>query len=105
MSENNLKKQSKSRCERASLREKICRSLDLSPDAIGNDAVIEIRGQNRVSIQGKLRMLSYSPIEIRLLTKNGELDIVGSRLFCSAYSKENIIIDGKITSVSFKEDI
>ena len=105
MPENNIRKQPKSKLERASLREKICRSLDLYPDALGNAAVIEIRGQNRVNIQGKLRMLSYSPTEIRLLTKNGELNIIGNRLFCSAYSKESLIIDGKISSVSFKEDI
>ena len=105
MPENNLKKQPSGKRERASLKEKICRSLDLYPDALGNDAVIEIRGRNRVNVQGKLRMISYSLTEIRLLTKNGELDIIGSRLFCSSYSKGNLIIDGKISSVSFKEDI
>lgn len=90
--------------DRQSMKERLCRALDLNPDAFGQDVLVELRGRNRVKVEGKLKILSYSPDEIRLRTSRGKLNIVGKRLFCSVYSQNCVLVDGLIISVGFEEE-
>ena len=101
-SKNNQIQKGKGR-ERVGFSEFVCKSLDIQPDVFVNDTLIEIRGRNKLTVRGGGKMLSYSPDEIRLLLKKGELRIEGKRLFCGSYSKGFIEIDGLINSVCFKE--
>jgi len=95
------KKTSKS--ERAGFREFICKTLDIQPDSLYDDTLIELRGRNKLTVRGGGRMLSYSPDEIRILVKKGELSVSGKRLFCSSYSRGFLEIDGLIKGICFKE--
>ena len=97
------KQKSKAPKEKIGLRERICKSLDLQPDILERDNLIEIRGRNKITVRGKCRILSYSPDSVRLKTQDGELNIIGKRLFCSSYSRGSIEIDGLISDLSFKE--
>ena len=90
--------------ERASIKERICRALDVSPDAFCNDVLVELRGRNRVKIEGKLRILSYTQDKISLQTAHGRLNIAGKRLFCSVYSKGCVTVDGYVISIGFEEE-
>ena len=90
--------------ERGGVKERLCRALDINPDAFCKDVLVELRGRNRVKVEGKLKILSYSPEIIRLRTSKGRLCIMGKRLFCSVYSQECVLVDGLIASVSFEEE-
>ena len=90
--------------ERGSIRERICHALDVSPDAFCNDVLVELRGRNRVRIEGKLRILSYTPSKISLQTARGKFSIVGKRLFCSVYSQGCVLVDGYVVSLGFEEE-
>lgn len=98
-----MSKQKNGKSEKISLRERLCKSLDIQPDISERDNLIEIRGQHKITVRGTCRIISYSPDEVRLRTQRGELDIRGKRLFCSAYSTGSIEIEGLINDLSFKE--
>ena len=89
--------------EKISFREQMCKSLDLHPDILERNTLIEIRDRYRTTICGSCRILSYSPTEVRLKTHDGELSVVGKRLFCSSYSTNFVEIEGEICDLSFKE--
>lgn len=86
-----------------SLTERICHSFDIHPDVLPAETLIELRGKNSVSIKGAGRVSVYTDTEVRLLSKNGDICVRGKRLFCSAYRRGAVTIDGKIESVGFEE--
>jgi sporulation protein YqfC len=85
------------------LRERFCHSLDIHPDVLPAETLIELRGKSSVSIKGAGRVSVYTDTEIRLLSKNGDICVRGSNLLCSAYRRGAVTVDGKIESVSFEE--
>ena len=89
--------------EKISFRERLCKSLDLHPDVLERDTLIEIRDRYRVTVRGSCRILSYSPTDVRLKTRKGELSISGKRLFCSSYYCNFVEIEGEINDLSFKD--
>ena len=89
--------------EKAGLRERLCRGLDIPPDLLPGNALIELRGQNAVTVRGCGRILLYTPEEIRLGLKKGYLSICGKRLVCTSYYAGAVGIDGYIRRVSFEE--
>ncbi|MBQ9112212.1 MAG: YabP/YqfC family sporulation protein [Clostridia bacterium] len=91
------------RSEKASLRERLCHTLDIQPDIFPGGTLVEIRGRNSVTVKGGGRITVYTDSEVRLLTRNGSVCIRGSRLCCSAYCKGATSVDGCICSVSFEE--
>ena len=100
---NMSKQKTKPQKEKISLCERICKSLDLQPDLTERDTLVQIRGRNKTTVQGAYRIISYSPTDVRLETKKGELLISGKRLFCSSYSRGFVEIDGLINEVIFGE--
>lgn len=92
----------KKRAERASLRERLSRSLDIPPDLFPGGSLIEIRGQNALSVRGSGTILGYTEEEIRVELKPCILAIRGKRLVCTAYYRGSLGIDGQIESVCFE---
>ena len=84
-------------------RERLCRLLDLSPEAFSFGHAIEIQGRGFVKIRGGGAILLYTPEEIRIsLDRRGNLvSVRGSGLSCAAYNKGALGIEGCIDSVSF----
>ncbi len=89
--------------ERADLREVVCRTLDISPDALPRTGSIEIRGHHSVSVKEGGRILTYTPSEVSVEFDRGVVSIYGKRLVCSAYCRGTVRIDGRISSVVFGE--
>ncbi len=92
--------------EHPSLTERLCRSLDISPDVLPNGSYIGIRGRNMLNVSGCGRILVYTPEEIRLCLSHDILRVSGRRLRCVWYHSGEVGIDGLICSISFekKED-
>ena len=89
---------------RQGLVEKINRSLDISPVALPRGTLISIGGRESVTIEGRIKILLYSPSEIVLRLGKDTLYVRGERLVCSAYHSRFLMLEGYISSVSFKKE-
>ena len=83
--------------------ERLCKSLDISPDILLNSYKVEVFGRNAISISGCKKILLYAPCEIRLALKDSMLCIVGRDLVCVAYSPTDVTIEGRIDNLCYKE--
>lgn len=98
-----MERKKRARKDRADMRERVCRALDIFPDTLGKAAVVEIRGRNFVYVRQGSRILLYTPEKIRVRIPEGAVCVEGKRLVCTAYSAGAVGIDGFIDRVSFEE--
>ena len=90
--------------DRERLGERLCRALDIVPDALWGEGLIEIRGRGSVSVQGGGKILVYTPERIKIALSSGSVSIYGSRLNCTSYHAGSVCVDGRIGSVVFEEE-
>lgn len=83
------------------LAERVCRYLEIAPDAMPGESMIEIRGRNYMKIHGMGKILVYTPEEIKIRMKKGCLRVRGSKLTCVSYYKDAIGIEGRFSDISF----
>ena len=86
-----------------SLREKLSRTLDIPPDLFAGGSLVEIRGQNALSVRGGGKILRYTDTEIRisLPQKNEYISVCGGSLSCSSYNRGTLGIEGRIDSIAY----
>ena len=84
-------------------REKFFRCLDITPDSIPGEQMIELRGRGYIKIHGGGRLLEYTDGKITVKRKKDSVSVDGERLRCVSYHPEAIIIEGRIFSVRFEE--
>ncbi len=89
--------------EKADLREKLSKHLDIPPDVFPGESLVEIRGRGSVTVRGGGKILAYTPEEIRIALKRGCLSVQGRRLICTSYYVGAVGIDGCICRISFEE--
>ena len=92
------------RNESEGVRERLCRRLDLLPDLLSGDGLVEIRGRGSVTVRGGGKILLYTPEEIRIAMQKCVLSILGERLVCTSYFQGAVGIDGRIRGVFFEEE-
>ena len=97
------KKNKKSK-EKMPFKERMRRHLDIPPDAFYGRQLLEIRGKTALTFRGGEKILTYTPKEIRISTKDGALCVWGEDLECTSYYVGAIGIDGKIKGICFEED-
>ena len=87
--------------------ERICRRLDISPEALPHGHAVEILGKSLVKIRGGGRILLYTRDQIRisLPCKNEYILVKGAELSCSSYNRGVLGVEGLISSVSFEENV
>ncbi len=90
--------------ERISAAEWLERKFDISPDIISGIR-IEIRGQNRLMLQGCRKILKYSEQEMLLDLGNMRLRVCGERMWCTSFISGALGVGGCIHSVSFEEGV
>lgn len=88
---------------RESLREKICRELDIEPDIFPSEGMVEIRGRSSMVVRGCGRILVYKPEEIRLEMGECEISVWGENLVCTSYYLGAVGIEGRINSINYDE--
>ncbi len=84
-----------------SIRERISRALDIPPDVISRECMIEIRGRGLITVHGCERIARYLPSEIRILTASGGVEILGEGLICVSFSSGSVGIEGRVERVAF----
>ena len=63
---------------------------------------IEIVGNNKIIIENCKKILECNEIMIKLKTPFFYITVWGTELFINNFNKENIIVNGKISSVEFE---
>ncbi|MBO5939181.1 MAG: YabP/YqfC family sporulation protein [Clostridia bacterium] len=85
------------------VRDRISRRLDLLPDLLGKEGLVEIRGRGSVTVRGGGKILLYTPEEIRISMPRCVLSISGEELVCTSYFQGAVGVDGRIGGVFFEE--
>lgn len=94
-----MKKQEKERIGGA---QRLCRMLDISPEAFSSGYSVEIEGRIRARVSGGGRILLYTPEEIRVeLPNGGFVSIKGKALSCASYNRGMLGVEGCISSVEY----
>lgn len=82
--------------------EKINKTLDISPEVLPSGTLVSISGRQSVRVEGRVKILLYSPNKIVLSLGKETLCIIGERLLCSSYHGRELTLMGYISSVSFE---
>lgn len=93
------KKKEKPRNETVGFREKVCRALDLPPDCLPGESLVEIRGRIALTVHGCGKIVTYTPETICIALKRGTVTVTGKRLTCLSYYADAIGVEGWIESV------
>ena len=96
-------KKRKGREESPDIKERLLGALDIVPDTLPREGMVEIRGRNYVNIKGGGKILLYTPDLIRVELGVGCVSVCGRRLCCTSYYTGYVRVDGYIMSVSFEE--
>lgn len=87
--------------KRMSAAEWLERKFDVTPD-LWDGVRIEIRGQNKLLLQGCRKILKYGEQEMLLDLGKTRLRVCGERLWCTSFVSGALGVGGYICSVSFE---
>ena len=90
--------------KKVDLRERVRRALDVPPDVLARECMIEIRGRGLITVHGCERIARYLPDQIRIITASGGVLIRGDALLCVSFSSGSVGIEGRVDSVEFFEE-
>lgn len=76
--------------------------VDLAGEPIPGQPVVEIAGDNRVLIENYGAVREYSPQKIGIRVKYGTVVVCGCGLELRRMTKEQLVIAGRIDSVSLQ---
>ncbi len=78
--------------------------LDLPREALPGGFSLLLSGQGEICVRGRARILSYKEDEILLLLERRRVRVLGKKLFCASFEKENMRIIGTVTGVNFETE-
>ena len=83
--------------------ERVCRAIDIVPEAISRTPYIELHGKTLLKIRDGGRIVLYSPTVIKVALPNTKetISVIGENLSCSFYNIGAIGIEGRIDTVTF----
>ena len=87
-----------------SIRERVQRALDIPPDVLLRETLIEIRGRGLITVHGCERIARYLPSEIVIATAGGGVRIFGEGLTCVSFLSGSVGIEGRVDGVTFTEE-
>ena len=89
--------------KKAPLIERVCRAIDIVPEAVSNTPYIELHGRTLLKIRNGGKILLYTPtlIKIALPNTRDTLSVCGKELSCSFFNMGAIGIEGEILTVTY----
>ena len=78
--------------------------LDLPREALPGGFSLLLSGQGEICVRGRARILSYKEDEILLFLEKRRVRVVGKKLLCASFEKENMRIIGTVTGVNFETE-
>lgn len=87
------------------LRDGVAAILGVSSDAAFSEdgLAVEMRGCGSVTVRGCRRILTYTPTEICLLTRDGGVRVTGEGLACFSYFHGAVGIEGRISGILLEQ--
>ncbi len=79
----------------------LIRALQLPEDCRKGETLVTLEGQGRVRIENFRGISSYTPEEIRLVTRRKKLCVAGRGLKIDCYSRDEVEISGFIEKIGF----
>ena len=73
--------------------------LDIPPDLVSGGFRVELRGRHALTVHGCIRIGAYTPEEITLAVRGGDVIISGERMVCPSYLAGAVGIDGRIDCI------
>ena len=86
--------------KKGSILERLTIAADLPDESVPGMPLVEIAGCGRVLVENHLGVTEYGPNQIRVRVKYGDVCVCGSRLELSRMTKGQLIIRGRIESIS-----
>lgn len=86
--------------QRKGLMERLTEAADLPGEVIPGQPLVEIAGDSRILIEHHGGVTEYGREKIRVKMKYGELCICGCSLELARMTKEQLVIAGRIDSVT-----
>ena len=84
------------------LLQRLTDKVDLAGDPLPGQTVVEIAGDNRILIENYCAVREYSPQKIDIRVKYGTVIVYGCGLELRRMTKEQLIISGRIDTVSLQ---
>ncbi len=83
--------------------ERVCRAIDIVPEAVSHTPYVELHGRTLLKIRdgGKILLYSHELIKISLPHTKDVLSVCGKGLSCSFYNMGAIGIEGEILTVTY----
>lgn len=75
--------------------------LQIPEDVVKGNVLITMHGQEQLLIENFKGISSYTEDEIRLITRKQKLCVSGKKLKIDHYTKEEIIISGRILRLEY----
>lgn len=88
--------------EKKGLWERLSDSVDLSGETVTGLPLVEIAGQRRVLIEHHLGVCEYGRDLIRIKVCYGSICIIGAGLSLCHMTASNLVVTGKIYSISLE---
>ena len=98
-----MKREANKPQDKPSLLGRIGERFEVDADMIRRGEWIEIKGRNRVEINGVKKIGLYSDTCVRLILGKGSVTVKGCALTCVFYQRGAAAVEGTVESVSFVE--
>ena len=95
---------SKARRAAGLLKRRFTELSDLPRELIGSSSRMVLMGNSEFMIENYDGILEYEECKIRLSTKVGIISVLGNRLAIDELDNENLMVRGKIESISIESE-
>ncbi len=83
-------------------RKSLAESFHFPQDVASGETLLEFTGKSSVRIENYRSILVYTDTQIRIQAKKYQLCIIGKNLCIRYYDKDEMVVTGRMESVSFE---
>ena len=87
--------------KREQLTRQLTKSLELPEDLMLGASIVTVTGRRDLAIENYDEILEYRQDKIRLLLKNGQLEITGRDLKIDYYTNDDMKITGQVDKLEY----
>lgn len=85
-------------------KEKVMRALEIPGEVVLDLPRLVFTGNRQVRVENHRGVIAYSSQEVRVRVENGELVFQGEGLSLGAILPEELMVEGKIHSLTYREN-
>lgn len=80
---------------------KVASAMEIPEDLSEKASLVEVTGQDAVRIENYLGIIEYSASRLLLQCKKCRLEITGNKLFIESYTRDELLLRGRIDQVHY----